>query len=75
MIGTGDSQYEPHQLARVRAAGHRTLVLESANHSLGIQGDLARTLTILRETVEAVAEYLDRPRAMAARGEREDGTR
>jgi hypothetical protein len=60
VMGTRDPQYDADHLARLRAAGHRTLVLENANHSLGVEGDLVRTLEMLQKTVEAVGEFLDR---------------
>lgn len=60
VMGTRDPQYNSDHLAQLRAAGHRTLVLENAGHSLGVEGDLVRTLKMLQETVETVAQFLDR---------------
>jgi hypothetical protein len=34
------------------------LVFEDANHSLSVDSDLMRTLAILRETVEAIGDFL-----------------
>lgn len=60
VMGTRDPQYNADHLSQLRAAGHRTLVLENAGHSLGVEGDLVRTLKMLQETVETVAQFLDR---------------
>jgi hypothetical protein len=49
--------YAAH-IDRLRPTGQNALVFEDANHSLRVDGDLMRTLAILRETVEAIGDFL-----------------
>ncbi len=59
IIGTADSFYKPDILKRLELATQGTsLVIEGADHSLEIPGDIPGSLTALNQMVEAVQEFL-----------------
>ena len=59
IAGTGDHTYNSEALQRIQdATGARTLLLESANHSLEIPGDLQRSLRYMQEILQTIADFL-----------------
>jgi hypothetical protein len=58
VIGTADPFYDPAYLAEMqRATGGDALVLEGADHSLEIAGDIDRSLVAMRDLVSAVRAF------------------
>ena len=59
IIGTDDRHYQPEVLKRLEhSTGGRSLVLEGANHGLEILGDIAKSLVMLNQIVQALQEFL-----------------
>lgn len=59
VIGSADGHYDPASLAEVRAAtGGETLVIDGADHSLEIEGDLWRSLQALEQVLRAIQAFL-----------------
>jgi predicted alpha/beta-hydrolase family hydrolase len=57
--GTADPHYDPAHLAELQAATNGTVVLvEGANHSLEIEGDVRASLQALEQLVQAVQTFL-----------------
>lgn len=60
VIGTADSHYDPESLtAVVEATRGQSLVIEGADHSLEIAGDIPESLRALERIVQAVTAFLD----------------
>jgi hypothetical protein len=58
-MGTADRFYDPRALERLQAARPFELVLvEGADHSMDVPGDLAASLQALRQVVAAVLGFL-----------------
>lgn len=58
-IGTADRYYDAQALERLQAARPLELVLiEGADHSMDVPGDLAASLKAVRQVVEAAVEFL-----------------
>jgi pimeloyl-ACP methyl ester carboxylesterase len=58
--GTADAHYNAARLAEVQAAtGAETVVIEGANHSLELEGDVIASLRALERVVRAVQAFLD----------------
>jgi hypothetical protein len=59
IIGTADKFFKPDMLRHLELATKGTsLVIEGANHSLEIPGDIPKSLTALNQMVQAVQEFL-----------------
>jgi len=57
-LGTRDRFYQPELLEKLRAARSFELVLvEGADHSMDVEGNLERSLAGLRRVVQAVVEF------------------
>jgi hypothetical protein len=62
VIGTADRNYNAALLAEVkRATGGDSLVVEGANHSLEIEGDVLRSVRALEQMVVALERFLSFP--------------
>jgi predicted alpha/beta-hydrolase family hydrolase len=60
ICGSGDAAYDAPALARLRQkAGVQVLVLEHANHSLEIPGDVLRSQRLMEHILDAEAHFLD----------------
>ena len=60
VCGTADRFYDPVVLDAVRAAtGGETVIVDDANHSLEIPGDIARTIDAHRRVVEAIGFFVE----------------
>jgi hypothetical protein len=60
VIGTADQHYAPGYLRQVQeATGGQTVVIDGANHSLEIEGDVAGSLRAMERVVRAIAQFLD----------------
>ena len=58
-MGTADRFYDPQALERLKAARPFELVLvEGADHSMDVPGDLAASLQAVRQVVTAVLDFL-----------------
>jgi pimeloyl-ACP methyl ester carboxylesterase len=59
VAGTGDSTFDPAELRNVQqATGARTFILEGANHSLEIPGELHRSVAWMNEYVQVIERFL-----------------
>ena len=57
--GSADSEYNPEFAARLRGRrGMKFLLLDGADHSLEIPGDVFRSLQILKQLVESILGFL-----------------
>ncbi len=66
VIGDADHHYDPAALARLReTTSPEVLVIPGADHSLELPGDLAGSIAVLRQTMEAVERFLAEPEAAA----------
>lgn len=60
LCGSGDATYDAPGLARLRQrSGVQALVLEHANHSLEIPGDVARSIQYISQVIEMETRFLD----------------
>jgi pimeloyl-ACP methyl ester carboxylesterase len=60
VAGGGDSTYDPATLARIQqASGAKTLILEDANHSLEIPGQLHQSLAWMSEYIQEIERFLE----------------
>lgn len=57
-IGTADPFYDTDRLAEVVATGCRTLVIEGADHSLEIQGNLVESIRVQAQIIEALEQFI-----------------
>ena len=57
VIGTADPNYDPVFLAEVASKGE-SLVIDGADHSLEIEGDLTQSLKAMEKLIEAIKEFL-----------------
>ncbi len=58
--GSADPHYSADHLAELRAAtGGQAVVIENANHSLDIEGDVAQSLRALGQVMQAVQAFLE----------------
>lgn len=61
VAGTGDSIYDPAAAERIQKEGGMELILiDSADHSLELDGDLFRSLQSVQDVMRAVDGFLDR---------------
>lgn len=61
VAGTADPNHDADAMARVqKATGAETLIVEGADHSMEIRGDLLRSVAILQQVVHTIAGFLDR---------------
>jgi len=61
VAGTADSLFDADAMSRLREATRtETLVVEGADHSMEISGDLLRSVGVLDQVVRAVAGFFDR---------------
>jgi pimeloyl-ACP methyl ester carboxylesterase len=59
VVGTADRTYDPLALERIRAATSASvLILEGANHSLEIPGDIQRSLRFQEDILQAIDQFL-----------------
>ncbi len=59
VIGTADSHYDPAHLAEMqRATGGQVCVIDGADHSLEIEGDLWRSLQAIEQVMRAIQTFL-----------------
>jgi predicted alpha/beta-hydrolase family hydrolase len=60
VAGTGDTTYEPAVLAKIlEATGAKSFILEEANHSLEIPGDLRRSVAWMSEYIHEIERFLN----------------
>jgi hypothetical protein len=60
VAGTADPQYDPGKLAEVQqATAGQTLVIEGADHSLEIMGDIVGSIRVLERMVGEIKEFLE----------------
>jgi predicted alpha/beta-hydrolase family hydrolase len=58
-VGTADPHYDATRLAEVQAVtGGKVVVIEGANHSLEVEGDVKRSLQALEEVMDAIQAFL-----------------
>jgi len=57
VIGTADPNYDPVFLTEVAAKGE-SLVIDGADHSLEIEGDLMQSLEAMKRLIEAIKKFL-----------------
>lgn len=60
IAGTGDATFEAAALESIQAAGAEVMIIEGANHSLEIPGDIFQSLKNLNTVVQGLAGFLDR---------------
>lgn len=59
--GTGDNTFDAGRLEHLKSViPAQSLVFDSANHSLEVEGNLARSLEILQELVSGLSDFIDR---------------
>lgn len=59
VAGTGDSTYDPAALEKVQqATGAKSFILEGANHSLEIPGELDRSIAWIGKYVQEIDSFL-----------------
>lgn len=59
VIGTADRGYDPVTLSEaVEATGGQSLVVEGADHSLELPGNIARSLDVLKQVIQAVEAFV-----------------
>ena len=59
VIGTSDPQYEQAKLAEVeKATGGESIVIDGADHSLEIGGDVVLSIRAMQRVVEGIQKYL-----------------
>ena len=59
VIGTADAHYDAALLVAVReATGGETVVIEGANHSLELEGDVIGSIRILEQIVQAIQAFV-----------------
>lgn len=59
VIGTADSHYDAALLAEVeQASGGESVVIEGADHSLEIAGDVLQSIRVLEHVIQAVKDFL-----------------
>jgi hypothetical protein len=59
-VGSGDATYDPAALGRIReVTGAEAIVLEGANHSLEVPGDVRRSLEYMQEFIGALEAFLE----------------
>jgi hypothetical protein len=59
VAGTADSHYVPAKLAEVQqATGGETLVIENADHSLEISGDIVESIRVLERIMVEIEKFL-----------------
>ena len=59
VIGTRDPYYDPALLSRVATAtGGETLVIEGADHSMEIEGDIYASLSALEQVIRRIESFL-----------------
>ena len=60
VIGTADGHYDPAYLDDVRlASGGESVVIQGADHSLEIEGDIVGSIRAVEQTVRAMQRFLD----------------
>lgn len=59
-IGTDDTHHDPASLAGLTAAGWEAVVVEGADHSLDIPGDVVASVRAVERVVAAVGSFLAR---------------
>jgi hypothetical protein len=60
VIGTADGHYDPSYLDEVRlASGGESVVIQGADHSLEIEGDIVGSIRAVEQTVRAMQRFLD----------------
>lgn len=73
-IGTEDPQYRPELLAEVeRATGSRSVVIERADHSLEIPGDVLGSIGEMERLIRTMAEFMSSVVSATMRQERPHG--
>ncbi|CAM4145944.1 alpha/beta hydrolase [Deinococcus marmoris] len=60
VIGTKDPHYRPEWLAELAVAGAETLVLDAADHSFNVEGDVFASLGQLKTLVRSIKDFLER---------------
>ncbi len=59
VIGTADHYYDPGRIGAIESMPNcEVLVVEGADHSMEIRGDLSRSLQVMAEVVEGMAGFL-----------------
>ena len=59
LVGTADSHYDPVQLHECQqATAGASLVIENADHSLEIRGDIVQSIGILARIMEEIEKFL-----------------
>jgi hypothetical protein len=59
VVGTADSHYDPVKLAEVQqATGGEAVVIENADHSLEIAGDIVKSIRALEGIIAEMQKFL-----------------
>jgi dienelactone hydrolase len=60
IAGSGDPNYDAQAMARIRqATGAESLIIQGADHSMEIPGDMTRSLFVMQKIMQGVADFLD----------------
>ena len=66
VAGTADNIFDAEAMSKVReATGADVLIVEGADHSMEIPGDVLRSLGVQDQVIHAIAEFFDRHRVTA----------
>ncbi len=59
MVGMADSHYDPAKLAEVQqATAGEVMVIENADHSLEITGDIVQSIQVLEGIIGEIQKFL-----------------
>lgn len=60
IAGTADSNYDAQAMVRIRqATGAESLIVQGADHSMQIAGDMTRSLFAMQKVMQGIADFLD----------------
>jgi len=60
IAGSSDPIYDPQAMARIRqATGAESLIIQGADHSMQIPGDMTRSLFVMQKVMQGIADFLD----------------
>jgi dienelactone hydrolase len=60
ITGSGDPNYDAQAMARIRqATGAESLIIQDADHSMEIPGDITRSLFVMQKVLQGIADFLD----------------
>jgi hypothetical protein len=60
IAGSDDPIYDKQALARIRqATGAESMIVQGADHSMEIPGDMIRSLFVMQKVMQGIADFLD----------------